>query len=84
MSTASIRLLPRASHDTLRRYVFSDRSHAMQWLTQGWVKPEDYMVEPVEVSDLCRCTRCDGSGFTQAVKATGSKMTVPEFLESTP
>lgn len=75
----SIRLMPRDTRDTLGRYVFSDRDHARQWLTQKWVKPEDYTLETVEVGELCRCTRCGGEGFTQSVKSTG-KLTVEEFL----
>ena len=81
--TSSIRLIPRNAQDTLRRYVFSDRQHARQWLTQAWVKPEDYTLEEVEVGELCRCNRCDGSGFTQSVKTVG-KLTVGEFLDGVP
>lgn len=78
--TASVRLRVRANGDrTLQGYVFTDRRHAREWLTQAWVKPEDFTLESVEVGESCRCTRCGGSGFVQTMKTTG-KMTVQEFL----
>jgi hypothetical protein len=77
---ASVRLRVRANGDrTLQGYVFTDRQHARAWLSQSWVRPEDYALDTVEVGALCRCIRCDGSGFTQAMKTTG-KMTIEEFL----
>lgn len=76
----SVRLHVRANGDrTLSRYIFTDLPHARAWLRQAWVKSEDYTLESVDVGDMHRCTRCEGSGFTQTVKTTG-KMTVDEFL----
>ena len=80
--TISIRLRVRANGDrTLQGYVFSNREHARAWLTQAWVKPADYTLEVVEVDDLCRCAKCDGTGFSQTVKVTGTT-TIEDFLTS--
>ena len=79
MTHRSIRLMPRSLQDTLRGYIFSDTQHARAWLTQEWVRPDDYRLKEVEVGELCRCTRCDGSGYTQTVKTLG-ELTVAEFL----
>lgn len=81
MPNKSIRLHARANGDrTLSGYIFTDLRHARAWLRQSFVKPEDYSLDAVEIGESHRCTRCDGSGFTQTVKAVGSRMTVDDFL----
>ena len=80
-SQTTIRLLSRRDRpDTLNGYVFSDLKHAREWLTQGFVDHDAYMLEKVEVGERHRCRWCDGSGFRQSIKPTG-KMTVDEFLK---
>ena len=75
----SIRLLRPKQWDDLHKYVFADFAHARTWLLQPFVARGGYTLEEVEVGEMCRCTRCDGSGYTQTVKPV-RKLTVDEFL----
>ena len=61
-------------------YVFTDEAHARSWLMQPIIDLDRIKVEPVEVGQLTRCTRCGGDGWHQKVKSIGRAISANEFL----
>lgn len=78
-TTTSIRLMPKNPDHTLRGYVFTDETHARQWLGQAFVVAGDYDLEVVEVGERRECRMCGGSGHTQKITPV-RRLTVEEFL----
>lgn len=66
--TATIRMVRCGTSRTLDGYIFTDREHARQWLSQPYIDIGSIVLEEVEVGPLMACPRCAGSGFRQDVK----------------
>ena len=71
--------MSRASDRTLDGYIFTDREHARQWLSQVCIKRDEVRLEEVAVGPVMCCPRCGGSGVRQDVKLL-RKITIEELL----
>ena len=74
----SVRLV-RGGDYTLNGYIFMDYAHAAKWLRQPFVNNQ-YVIELVDVGELCKCRHCDGTGYQQTIKPMG-RVKVEAFLQ---
>lgn len=62
------RMVRVGDENTLNGYVFTDKRHAHEWLSQGFVDRTKIVLDEVQVGPLMPCRQCGGSGFQQHVK----------------
>lgn len=77
----TVRMFYRDKDNTLNGYVFSDRAHARQWLSQKFVDLSEITLQEVSLGELRRCRMCDGTGYHLSVKATGDKMPAKNWMD---
>lgn len=80
LQTTTIRMRICDGDRTLNGYIFANRDHARQWLSQPFMADKKVQLEEVEVGPMTKCSRCGGSGIHPARVKVLREITIKEVV----